>query len=178
MPDDPDSEAFHERPIEEPDPRDPNSPPMPVNPLRRPRLWVWAVSVLMFIAGLVFLLLPVTAIYYLDGQGDPYDIETLYATRSDEVLGLPAGMFGPGQPPTDVTSVRLGCGTAFNSGVGEVREGPDGPKACATAERPRTIVGWLLTGLGVLGFAAGFALSPGNPRIRGKRIHARGRDGG
>lgn len=169
MPDDHDSGTFYQQSVEEPDQRGPNSLLMLVNPLRRPRPWAWAVSVLMFIAGLVFLLLPVTALYYLDDHGNPYQVETIYGTRSDQVLGLPADMFGPGQPPTDVTSVRLGCGTAFGHGKGEVKEGPDGPKACSTAERSRTIAGWLLFGLGVLGFAGGFALP--SMRSPAKRIH-------
>ncbi|MBO0803813.1 MAG: hypothetical protein J2P25_12165 [Nocardiopsaceae bacterium] len=158
MPDDHDSGTFYEQSIGEPDQRDLNSPRMPVSPFRRPRPWAWALSTLMFIAGLVFLLLPVTALYYLGGHGNPYNIETIYGTRSDEMLELPAGMFGPGQPPTDVTSVRLGCGTAFSSGEGEMKEGPSGPKACSAAEQTRTIAGWLLVGLGILGFGVGFTL--------------------
>lgn len=158
MPDDHGSGSSYGQPIEAPERRDPNAPRMSTGPLERPKPWAWAASALLFIAGLVFLLLPVTALYYLDGHRDPYHVETIYGTRSDQVLGLPAGMFGHGDPPTDVTSVRLGCGTAFDSGKGEAKEGPDGPKACSAAERPRTIGGWLLTGLGVLGFAAGFRL--------------------
>lgn len=141
---------------------------MLLNPLRRPRLWARAAAALMLIAGLVFLLLPVTAIYSLDSDDNPYDIENIYGTRSDEALELPADMFGPGRPATDVVSVRLGCGTAFSSGEGEVKEGPDGPKACAVAERPRTIAGWLLTVLGVFGPVAGFAL----PSVRFPANHA------
>lgn len=135
--------------------RDSNAPSTLINPLRRPRPWTWALSVLLFIAGLVLLLLPVSVVYYLDGHGNPYQIDTIYGTRSDEELGLPAGMFGPGQPPTDVTSIRLDCGTAFGPGAGEE---PAGPEACSIAEQPRTVAGWLLTGLGVVGFAGGFVL--------------------
>lgn len=149
MPDDHGPEAFREQPTDDPD--------LPVSPLRRARLWVWAASILMFIAGLVFLMLPVTVVYYLGDHHKPYDVETVYATRSDQVL---VGRKDLDDSSPVVTSVRLGCGTALDHGKGEVKQGPDGPKACAIAERPRTIAGWLLVALGVLGFGAGFALPP------------------
>lgn len=166
MPDNQDSNApqnpelpFYEKPAEEPDLRDPNSPQMLLNPLRRPRLWTWGLSILMFIGGMVLLLLPVTALYYLDDNGNPYDVETIYGTRTDQNLIMPSDLTAPAdQPVTLVTSVRLGCGTAFNPGEDETKQGPDGPRACSTAEAPRTIAGWSLAGLGMLGFVTGFKL--------------------
>lgn len=167
MPDNHDSEVpenrdlpFYQQPAEEPDLRDPGSPGMLFNPLRRPRLWTWTLSTLMIIGGLVLLLLPVTALYYLDDNDSPYDIRTMYTTRSDQTMILPSDLVetDSSKPFTLLTSVRLGCGTALNSGENEVEHEPDGPQACSSAEAPRTIAGWSLAGLGVLGFVGGFTM--------------------
>ncbi|MET9260926.1 hypothetical protein [Amycolatopsis sp. NPDC004079] len=124
---------------------------------RRPARWIGLASAAAFVAGIVFFLLPVTALYYLDGNGNPTDVRTIYGTRSDQMLGLPANMFGQGDPPTDTTSVRIGCGTALSAPEGWLIAEAHGEDGCAVAERPRMIAGWLGVGLGALG-AAGLAV--------------------
>ena len=140
------------------DPDGPNTARMRINPLRRPKLWAWTVCVLMVVTGMIFLVLPVTAVYIIDGQGHVHDVQTVYANRSDQVIVAPADLLDPSQPVTLEVFARLSCGTAFTSGTGEADERDGGPPACAAAERPRMIVGWLLVGLGVVGFAGGIAL--------------------
>lgn len=147
------------RPATSPDPEDQLFPGRSRKTLaRRPALWIGLASAAVFLTGIVFLLLPVTALYYLDGNGNPYHVETLYGTRSDQMLGLPKDMFGPGDPPDSVTSVRVGCGTAFSSPETETIPDAHAGAGCAAAERPRTIVGWLGVGSGVLG-AAGLVVA-------------------
>jgi hypothetical protein len=150
---------FYQQPAEDADLRDPSSPRMLLNPFRRPKLWTRTLTVLMFLGGLVLLLLPVTALYYLDDNGNPYDVRTIYATRSDQTMTFPSDLFEPGssEPFTMLTSVRLGCGTAFNPGKNEEKKF-SGPRACSSAEAVRTIAGWSLAGLGVFGFATAFKL--------------------
>ena len=149
----------------EPDAETPaSSPAVPPGRLWRPKPWLWAVAGLLVVASLFVLLSPVTVVYQLDSHGNPANLQVLSETRSDQVLDIPSDWDAPdGTPVTYVTSVRLGCGTAFTSGENEAKE-PGGVPACSSGERPRTIVGWILAGLGLLGFAAGFV-----PRLLSRR---------
>lgn len=124
---------------------------------RRPALWTGLAAAAFFLAGIVFFLLPVTALYYLDAAGSPADVQTIYGTRSDQMLGIPANAFGQGDPPADTTSVRIDCGTALSTPESWLITEAHGPEGCAVAERPRMIAGWLGVGLGVLG-AAGLVM--------------------
>lgn len=126
---------------------------------RRTALWIGLGAAAVFVAGLVFLLLPVTALYYLDDNGTPYGVETLYGTRSDQMLILPKAMLdsddaGNLSSSSDlVTSVRVGCGTALSSPDTRLSADARVDAGCAAAERPRMIIGWLGVGLGMLGAA-------------------------
>ncbi|MGW4396171.1 hypothetical protein ACWEHA_12850 [Amycolatopsis nivea] len=158
------------RPATSPGPDDQAFPERSRNPLtRRPALWIGLASAACFITGIVFFLPPVTALYYLDGAGNPTDVRAIYGTRSDQMLGLPANMFGQGDPPTDTTSVRIGCGTALSTPESWLITEAHGAEGCAVAERPRMIVGWLGVGLGVLG-AAGLAVGSGR-QLRPNAAH-------
>ncbi|MGW7532128.1 hypothetical protein [Amycolatopsis sp. NPDC054798] len=134
------------------------------NAARHPLLWLGLACAAVFVTGIVFFLLPVTALYYLDGNGNPTAVRTIYGTRSDQMLGLPANRFGEGDPPNDTTSVRIACGTALSTPESWLITEAHGAEGCAMAERPRLIVGWLGIGLGVLG-AAGLVVA-GNRQLR------------
>ncbi|WP_409183795.1 hypothetical protein F9C11_05380 [Amycolatopsis sp. VS8301801F10] len=118
---------------------------------RRPALWTGLAAAAAFVTGIVFFLLPVTAIYYLDDAGNPTHVRTIYGTRNDQMLGLPANILGPGDPPEGTWSVRIGCGTALDTPASRLGAEQHGAEGCAEAERPRMIVGWLGVGAGLLG---------------------------
>ncbi|MYW97220.1 hypothetical protein G3I59_43055 [Amycolatopsis rubida] len=120
---------------------------------QRLTLVAWLAAAAVFVTGIVFFVLPVTTVYYLDRGERPIDVRTIYGTRSDQALLLPANMFGEGNPPRTGTSYRIGCGTALNSPDSKLAAESRGAEACSIAERPRMIVGWLGVGAGVLGAA-------------------------
>jgi hypothetical protein len=151
----------------EPDGRLPGEPPR-----RGARWWIGAVvAAAVFVTGMVFLLLPVTTVYYLDDHGNPYDVRSLYATRSDQMLLLPADLLDKSTSQTAVTSVRLGCGTAFSGPDSKLSGEAHGEDACSTAEQTRTIVGWLGVGLGLLGAAGLVAARRAQVRANAAQTH-------
>jgi hypothetical protein len=142
---------------EEPEPRGREASRVRRGPAGRLTLLIWVVSTVLIIGGLVVWLIPVTAVYYRGEKAGPYDIRTIYGTRSDQTLIFPSNLEDPDstEPVTLVTSVRLGCGTALSDGENETEE-PDGPEACSSAEWNRNAGGFGLVVLGGLGIFAGF----------------------
>lgn len=132
-----------------------------MNPLRRPRPWIRLACVVALGFGLWLLLAPRIAMYLVDDNGAPYDVNVKYAWErgtSDEILILPADMFGEIDPAVGdggadavVTSVRLNCGNVFTSGEGEAGS-PWGARVCSDVERPQLIGGLALGVVGVAGF--------------------------
>jgi hypothetical protein len=127
-----------------------------VNPLRRPRLWTRLAAALMVAAGSWLLLVPITAVYVLDGSTEggndrPQSVSVLYSWwTSDEVLVYSDA--GPAHALHVVKGVRLGCGNSLVSGSHEqLVEGSDGPRVCSDIKAPRSIAGLVLAGLGVVG---------------------------
>ncbi|WP_406640140.1 hypothetical protein [Amycolatopsis sp. WGS_07] len=141
------------------------------NPDRRPALWVALASTAVFITGIVFFLLPVTALYYLDDAGNPTGVRTIYGTRNDQMLGLPANILGQGDPPTSTWSIRIGCGTALDTPQSRLGAQEHGAEGCAAAERPRMIVGWLGVGLGLLGAVGAVVLGRRQLRANAAQTH-------
>ncbi|WP_158684591.1 hypothetical protein [Amycolatopsis orientalis] len=164
------------RPATSPDPEGQAVPGRSRKP-RRTALWIGLASAAFFVAGFVFLLLPVTALYYLDDHENPYRVETLYGTRSDQMLILPKALLdvadsGALSSSSDlVTSVRVGCGTAFSSPDAKLSADAHGAEGCAAAERPRMIMGWLGVGLGVLGAVGVGVLRRRQPRPNAAQTH-------
>ncbi|MBB1156857.1 MULTISPECIES: hypothetical protein [Amycolatopsis] len=160
------------RPDPFPGPDDQAFPARSRKPLaRRPAWWIGLASAAFFVTGIVFFLLPVTALYYLDDAGNPTDVRAIYGTRSDQMLGLPANMFGRGDPPTDTTSVRIGCGTALSTPESWLITEAHGAEGCSAAERPRMIIGWLGVGLGMLGAAGLVVGGRRQPRPNAAQTH-------
>ncbi|MFC5833029.1 hypothetical protein [Nonomuraea insulae] len=60
-----------------------------MNPLRRPRLWVRIAAIIALTVALWLLLIPRTALYYVDDAGHPYDISALYSwgTTEQSIIG-------------------------------------------------------------------------------------------
>lgn len=128
-----------------------------MNLLRYSRLSVRLVSVVALGFALWLLLVPRIALYFVNDEGTPFDIDVKYAWgrgTSDQVFILPSQLLAEEGVTVEtadrdglVTSVRLNCGTVFTSGDRE-QDSPGGEAACSEIETPRWIGG---AGLGVLG---------------------------
>jgi hypothetical protein len=146
-----------------------------MNPIRRPRPWVRLASVVAIGFALWLLLVPRIALYFVDDGGRPYDVDVKYAWgrgTSDEVLLLPADMFGEVDPVAGdggkdglLTSVRLNCGLVFTSGDHEA-DSPGGDAVCSQIETPRLAGGIVLLVMGVAGLVVARRL----PSIRDARL--------
>lgn len=125
-----------------------------MNPFRRPQLWVRLLAVAALLVAVWLLLTPRTVLYYVDDQGNPDEVRSVYSWSAgrDQMMMLDKNMFEQGAPPDFATSVRLGCGTALTEGDGESKRDAHGPKACAEVETPRLIIGIGAAVLGVVGF--------------------------
>jgi hypothetical protein len=127
-----------------------------MNHLRKLRPWVWlAAAVVAFGFAAWLLLIPRSAVYYVDDDGHPYDVRAVNSSgRSDQMM---SGPFDMADPTEFATSIRIGCGTAFTTG-----EHPDSwpgiDEACSQIETPRRITGISLTVLGVAGLVCAFLL--------------------
>lgn len=132
-----------------------------MNPFRRPAPWVRLLSVAALLAAVWLLLVPRTALYYVDDQGQPEDVYSVlsWSTGRDQMMLLDKNMFEQNAPSDFATSVRLGCGTAFTAGDNEGKRDAHGPEACAQIETPRLIIGIGAAVLGVLGFPFATRLS-------------------
>jgi hypothetical protein len=145
-----------------------------MNPIRRPRPWVRLASVVALGFALWLLLVPRIALYYVDDNGKPYDVDVKYAWgrgTSDQEMILPADLFGEEDPAASggglLTSVRLNCGLVFTAGENE-SEMTAGAEACSEVETPR-----LLGGLGLLVLGIGGLVVAGRlPSRREEPDHA------
>ncbi|MFF2852962.1 M48 family metalloprotease [Streptomyces sp. NPDC058001] len=130
----------------------------------RLRLWVRLFSMTALMVAIWLLLIPRTALYYVDDEGRPYDVRVVHSWRTtDRTLLLGSDLAGVDGPFKLVTSVRLDCGTAFAPGADEDARPGDGGEACSEVETPRRIIGLCLVGLCVVGLW-------GAPRLPGPRV--------
>jgi hypothetical protein len=137
-----------------------------MNPLRRPRAWATAAACALIAGAAWLLLVPRTAVYLKEiFEPDPYQVSSVYSwgSRDQDLLYSDTGMSQVGHP---VKGIRIDCGNSFSTGEHEQVLDPDGPKACAEIETPRTILGLVLFTLGAFGLPAARWLpgSRGNAR--------------
>jgi hypothetical protein len=132
-----------------------------MNPFRRPQLWVRLLSVAALLFALWLLLTPRTVLYYVDDQGNPEEVYSVYSWSAgrDQMMMLDKNMFERGGTPDFATSVRLGCGTALTEGENEGKRDKHGPEACSQIETPRLLIGMGAAVLGVVGFPFAARLS-------------------
>lgn len=122
------------------------------------------------IAAVWLLLVPRTAVYFVDDGGRPYDIRVLYSWgTSDQILIFPKRLLDTDGPVDTteivdlVTGVRFDCGTAFTSGKNEDKNLRYGAGVvCSEIETPRRSIGLCLTAVGVVGLLGASKL----PRLR------------